>query len=67
MNQPSTEDRLDKTEGRNSVPPQAELTTQEAADLLNVSRPFFLQQIEAGALPHGRSASTDSLQRSNGL
>jgi excisionase family DNA binding protein len=52
MNQPSTEDRLDKTAGRNSVPPQTELTTQEAADLLNVSRPFVLQQIEAGALPH---------------
>jgi hypothetical protein len=37
MNQPSTEDRLDKTARRDSIPSQTELTTQEAADLLNVS------------------------------
>lgn len=29
----------------------SELTTQEAADMLNVSRPFVIKQIEAGALP----------------
>lgn len=33
------------------IPMHAELTTVEAAELLNVSRPFLIKQIEAGTLP----------------
>jgi excisionase family DNA binding protein len=39
-------------QGITLIPENAELTTVQAADILNVSRPFMIKLLEEGALPY---------------
>ncbi len=43
--------QLAEGRGVSVVPSQAELTTQQAADMLNVSRPFLIDLREQGKIP----------------
>jgi len=41
----------------NITPIHAELTTQEGADILNISRPTFIKLLDSGVVPHSRTGN----------